>query len=93
MMANRHGEEIMEPLQKFNFRVSNRHYDARHVLIVEVRSPGTWVGCGTVNNVWHTIELRGTEIVAIRGGGETGTCRPNILYAMSRELANYSYRD
>jgi hypothetical protein len=65
--------------------------DMRHATLILTARLGTRHGtnnkCGGIRNVVYELSQRGGLVAVVKARGRTGTCTPNILDAMSGELA------
>lgn len=80
-------ESVLAALRLAGFRVTNDLRATPLVLSVKLGSVRRTQPCGTVRNVAYDLRHAGVQIAGIKGRGWTGSCEPNILTDMSRELA------
>ena len=88
LSANDEQDRVAEALSNAGVAVAADMRQATLILTARLGTPrGTKHKCGGIRNVVYELSQRGGLVAVIKARGLTGTCTPNILDAMSEELA------
>jgi len=87
VMTNDELGAVVEQLERAGFEIANDPTNAPGVLHVRLGSSRGSRECGLNRNASFDLRLNSVRVAVIKGRGYTGTCSPNILGAMSTELA------
>ena len=87
VVTNDEREAVLGKLRRAGFEIANDPTGAPGVLHVRFGNSRASRECGWVRNVSYDLRLNSVRVAVIKGRGWTGSCSPNILGAMSDELA------
>jgi len=87
VVTNDEGETLFASLRRAGFTLVRDPRESNAALNVRFGSWRARRSCGQVRNVVYDLRLNGVRVAVIKGRGWTGSCSPNILGAMSSELA------
>jgi len=81
---------VLQSLTDAGLNVSDELGAGGYSLTVKIGSSRKTLDCGTVNNVVYIMNASGAQYLVMKGRGPTGSCQPNILDDMAKELATLS---
>ena len=87
--ANRQRPRVVQALRSAGLKTTDQMQSGTYTLVVKVGKSRGSQPCGTTNNVVYDLRSAGGRVLVIKGRGQTGTCKPNVLDDMSKKLAGY----
>jgi hypothetical protein len=84
--AARQKEEIKHALHDAGFHIVDRLEDSLCFMRVTIGVDQGSQACGTLNNVRFQLRSEGRNVAEASAKGWTGSCQPNVLDELSREM-------
>lgn len=84
--AARQKEGCKQALRQAGFRIVDNLEESERLLRVTIGIDQDTKACGSLNNVKLQLRFEGRTVAEVSGKGWTGTCQPNILTDLSRDL-------
>ena len=86
LTAARQKEQIAAALRQVGFQLVPGVADSPYLMRVSLGIDQQTRACGTLNNVRYELRTSNESIIVAEAKGWTGSCEPNVLVAVSKEL-------
>ncbi len=84
--AARQKDEVKKALRDAGFHIIDRMEESERLMRVTIGVDQGEEACGTLNNVRFQLRFEGRNVAEASAKGWTGSCQPNILEELSRDM-------